>query len=325
MLEAMGAERGSYRRERRNEAGKAARKLKDGEQETMFFGASPTQRQELRQTEDKKGIRVDRDLDMNAAMDRGKLGAPKKVGDNVRLIDIAMGNAPLPGPDAQRIGEAVPGEAVPVESKKAKRKAPKHSSRFARAASAGMQIALRAQEGISPHLQKLGWGAAALFTAAAFAAGPALASLAPELATEAAALRELGWQAARGEGLTALAAWARELGLALAALAAWFALAVRTWRAFRSPSKLVELARTLLLAGLPAVVLGGCALWLGGQLPLPWSAPAGLVEALRGALAPIATHLPIPLWQAAAGFVALVSLVVANGRRRRRPLQQPSS
>jgi len=56
----------------------------------MFFGASPTEREDLRETKDKKKLKLS-DLNLNAAIDRDSLNAPEKVGDNLRLIDMAMG------------------------------------------------------------------------------------------------------------------------------------------------------------------------------------------------------------------------------------------
>ena len=56
----------------------------------MFFGASPTEREDLRETKDAKKLKLS-DLNLNAAIDRDSLNAPEKVGDNLRLIDMAMG------------------------------------------------------------------------------------------------------------------------------------------------------------------------------------------------------------------------------------------
>lgn len=52
-----------------------------------FFGPSPTKKREMRRTkEDRRGIDPIKDLDLNAAPRK----APKQIGTNVRLIDLAM-------------------------------------------------------------------------------------------------------------------------------------------------------------------------------------------------------------------------------------------
>ena len=71
----------SYKDQARQTAG--GQNSRDREQ--MFFGASPTERKDLRETKDKKGIRLD-DLDLHAADEREQ----PKIGENVRLIDMAM-------------------------------------------------------------------------------------------------------------------------------------------------------------------------------------------------------------------------------------------
>lgn len=53
----------------------------------FFFGPSPTKKREMRRTkEERRGIDPIKDLDLNAAPRK----APKQVGQNVRLIDLAM-------------------------------------------------------------------------------------------------------------------------------------------------------------------------------------------------------------------------------------------
>lgn len=90
----MTSERGTYRDDRRKSAGRLASSIRNAGSRAAraFFGASPAQKKRLRKTVDKRGIKVG-DLDMNA-LDRGRFNAPDKVGESVRLIDIAMGNAP---------------------------------------------------------------------------------------------------------------------------------------------------------------------------------------------------------------------------------------
>lgn len=90
----MTSERGTYRDDRRKSAGRLASSIRNAGSRAAraFFGASPAQKKRLRKTVDKRGVKVG-DLDMNA-LDRGRFNAPEKVGESVRLIDIAMGNAP---------------------------------------------------------------------------------------------------------------------------------------------------------------------------------------------------------------------------------------
>ena len=71
---------------RRSAASSASRGSPD---EGMFFGASPTERADLRETKDAKKLKLS-DLDMNAALGRGD--APEKVGKTMSLMDMAMGN-----------------------------------------------------------------------------------------------------------------------------------------------------------------------------------------------------------------------------------------
>ncbi|MCO5165227.1 MAG: hypothetical protein M9894_02510 [Planctomycetes bacterium] len=96
----MTSERGTYRDDRRRAAGRLASSIKSAGSRAAraFFGASPAQKKRLRKTVDKRGVKVG-DLDMNA-LDRSRFNAPDKVGESVRLIDIAMGKAPDgPAPD----------------------------------------------------------------------------------------------------------------------------------------------------------------------------------------------------------------------------------
>ncbi|MBL4845609.1 MAG: hypothetical protein JKY65_08795, partial [Planctomycetes bacterium] len=72
---------------RRGAASAASRGKKDGK---MFFGASPEEREGLRDTKDKKGIKLS-DLNLGATVDRDSLNAPKKVGEALSLMDMAMG------------------------------------------------------------------------------------------------------------------------------------------------------------------------------------------------------------------------------------------
>ncbi len=105
------AERGTYRHDRRQAAGRVASSIKHAGARAarMFFGASPQQKKKLRKTVDKRGVKLD-DLNVNA-LDRSKFHAPEKVGESVRLIDIAMGNAPDgPAPDVLPAPPASPTE-----------------------------------------------------------------------------------------------------------------------------------------------------------------------------------------------------------------------
>src|SRR5688572_3810567 len=66
----------------------------DKKDDGLFFGASPEQKKDLKQTEKPKGVDM-KSLDFNA-LDRDKYNAPEKVGESVRLIDLAMGGGPKP-------------------------------------------------------------------------------------------------------------------------------------------------------------------------------------------------------------------------------------
>ncbi len=89
---------GDYRNQRRKEQKKIARAMQDAaEDDGMFFGASPKQKSDLRETVDKRKRGVDLSkLDLNA-LDRDKYNAPEKVGKSLRLIDMAMSDSgPMP-------------------------------------------------------------------------------------------------------------------------------------------------------------------------------------------------------------------------------------
>lgn len=85
---------GTYRDDRRKSGGRIASSLKDAGRKAAraFFGASPSQKKKLRKTVDKRGVKLNQ-LDLDG-LDRSKFNAPEKVGESVKLIDIAMGNAP---------------------------------------------------------------------------------------------------------------------------------------------------------------------------------------------------------------------------------------
>lgn len=87
----MAGDPNSYREDRRRLAGKLASRLGKGAKR-MFFGASPAEKKALRVTKEPKKTKLS-ELDMNQ-LDRSKFDAPKKVGETIDLIDIAMGNAP---------------------------------------------------------------------------------------------------------------------------------------------------------------------------------------------------------------------------------------
>jgi len=112
---------GDYRQARRKDAAKG----KPPEDEGMFFGASPQQKKELRETKDTRGINLD-DLNLDA-LDREKFGAGEKVGESMRLIDMAMGDEPpatgrRPGP--QRRGRPGPRRAGPPRGRPGRRAPP---------------------------------------------------------------------------------------------------------------------------------------------------------------------------------------------------------
>ncbi|MDF1662897.1 MAG: hypothetical protein P1V97_14065 [Planctomycetota bacterium] len=67
-----------------------------------FFGPSPTKKREMRRTkDDRPGIDPIKDLDLNAAPRR----APKQVGKNVRLIDLAMDDQQFRPPASEKSAE----------------------------------------------------------------------------------------------------------------------------------------------------------------------------------------------------------------------------
>ena len=81
-------DRTSYREQRRKEQGKAARDAKDGPDDGMFFGSSPQEKKERRETKDPRKIDL-KSLNLNA-IDREKYDAPPQVGQTVKLIDLAL-------------------------------------------------------------------------------------------------------------------------------------------------------------------------------------------------------------------------------------------
>ncbi|RMG11663.1 MAG: hypothetical protein D6731_15160, partial [Planctomycetota bacterium] len=82
-------DRSSYKEQRRRE--KPRSDPQQAEDDGVFFGTSPLQKKELRETHDPKKLKVDA-LDLNA-LDREKYHAPKKVGKTLRLIDMAMSDS----------------------------------------------------------------------------------------------------------------------------------------------------------------------------------------------------------------------------------------
>ncbi|MCA8921000.1 MAG: hypothetical protein KDD82_04280, partial [Planctomycetes bacterium] len=82
-----------YRQARRRDT---ASQGKPPEDEGLFFGASPQQKKELRETKEKRAISLD-DLDLDA-LDRERFGAGEKVGQSMRLIDMAIGEEPAVAP-----------------------------------------------------------------------------------------------------------------------------------------------------------------------------------------------------------------------------------
>ena len=106
----MARDRGSYKEQRRDRDGEAARE--SPEDEDMFFGASPSEKAALRQTKEPKKMKL-AELNLNA-VDRDKLGAPEKVGENMRLIDIAMSDTdPPPAPRPRPAAPASTGVTTP--------------------------------------------------------------------------------------------------------------------------------------------------------------------------------------------------------------------
>jgi len=68
----------------------------DNKDDGLFFGTSPTEKKDLRETPEVKKVDL-RSLDFDS-LDRSKYDAPEKVGESLRLIDMAMGKEPAPPP-----------------------------------------------------------------------------------------------------------------------------------------------------------------------------------------------------------------------------------
>lgn len=201
----MARDRGSYKEQRRDRDGDAARK--GPEDEEMFFGASPTEKKALRKTKDPKKLKlVELNLD---AVDRDKFNAPEKVGEGMRLIDIAMSDDDqptrrAPRPTSQRptrreppptsMGE-FPNQPMPPatfddpepDPPPAARRTPKDYVPTGEQGEVGGR--LNVQRPWRNRFERASWVLAVVFTLAGLAAPFALPALDPELAVGAAVER----------------------------------------------------------------------------------------------------------------------------------------
>ena len=199
----MARDRSSYKEQRRDRDGDAARKgPEDG---GMFFGASPSEKKALRKTKDPKKLKlVELNLD---AVDRDKFNAPEKIGEGMRLIDIAMSDddqptrrAPRPTrgdppPPPVSVGE-FPGRPMPStdfddpESNPppAARRTPKDYVPTGKQGE--VEGRLNVQRPWRNRLERASWVLAVVLTLAGLAAPFALPALDPELAIGAAVERE---------------------------------------------------------------------------------------------------------------------------------------
>lgn len=346
----MARDRGSYKEQRRDRDGDAARG--GPEDEDMFFGASPSEKQALRHTKEPKKLKL-AELNLDG-VDREKFGAPEKVGENMRLIDIAMGDSDPPAPPRPRATGPAPRPRPPEPQPEPGRPARRTPSDYVATGEQGeIQAArLHVQRPWRNRIERASWVLAVLIALLGLTASYALPVLSPELAVAAAAGEEHdpwghAW-AERDPGATAWslgpdgipseddlqrpaeatplarwAAWAREAALLVAGALVWLALTLSLTLDLRSPSRAVEAVRVLLLASLPALAGLGALAWGAGLgtpygLPHPPAALAGGVERLLGLSAALPPHPAAP-W--AAAWVGLC-LLVAAGIRRARPQAQ---
>ncbi|MCA8925213.1 MAG: hypothetical protein KDD82_25610, partial [Planctomycetes bacterium] len=298
----MARDRGSYKEQRRDRDGEAARE--SPEDEDMFFGASPSEKAALRQTKEPKKMKL-AELNLNA-VDRDKLGAPEKVGENMRLIDIAMSDTdpppaprPRPAAPASTGRPARPAAPAPEPDPPARRTPTDYVPTGEQGQVQGKLHVLLPWRN---RLERAAWVLAVLIAAAGLALPLALPALHPELAVAAAAERESdldpwghAWDARDvGEfslgpdgvqsaddlqrpapapgGLAHWASWGRELALLLAGGLVWLASTLSLTLDLRSPSRVVEAVRAALLASLPALLGAGAILW-GADQGQAWGVP----------------------------------------------------
>lgn len=262
-----------------------------------FFGAAPWERLRLRRTPQKRTVKPDQ-LDMNAVGRRA--GAPQQVGEGLRLIDIAMGDAPA-GPSDQVLRRKQAAEELARRQAEREAQEEAEARRAARLAEgppeAAPELALAVRTPLRRRLERLAGGVGALLL---------LAGAAPLVLPEQAA---------------ALDPWRTQL-LGLGVGCVWLALVLHQLLAFRERSRLADLLRAAILATGPAAVGAGLCLYLAGALPSLGAPPEALAAPFRArVLEPLAAALPpeLPAHLLLAGAWSALALLAAWTYRRRRP------
>lgn len=262
-----------------------------------FFGAAPWEKLRLRRTPQKRTVKTD-DLDMNAVGRRA--GAPQQVGEGLRLIDIAMGEAPAGPSDAVlRRKEAAEELARRQAERAAQEEAEaRRAARLAEGPAApAPELEVRARTPLRRRVERVAGGLGALLLAT---------GAAPLLLPEQAA---------------ALEPWRTHL-LGLGVGCVWVALVMHQLLAFRERSRLADLLRAAILATGPGAVGAALALYLAGALPSLGAPPEALAAPYRArVLTPLASWLPpeVPAQLALAGAWAGVAFLAAWAYRRARP------
>lgn len=297
---------GTYRDDRRRAGGRIASSLRGAGKKAAraFFGASPTQKKKLRKTVDKRGVKLNQ-LDLDG-LDRSKFNAPEKVGESVKLIDIAMGIAPAgPAPGL------APPPPPPIPERAPRRPRPT-ASRPQRTASGrlpppGAEVDEDEEEQEDEEDERSGagivTGLSSLLALACLvfvlAGGPLLRIVKP--------------------ALVPLADSYRESALVLGLFFTWVAMSLGRLRAPRG-GFVTELVRALLFASAPALGGAGWMLWSVGALPsLPVAPPAAFAfhaSKLLEHVAPLAAATGLAVTYAACVAWGLVCFVVALIVRR---------
>lgn len=322
----MAKDYGDYKNQRHHEGRKLTDGLQKAADDGMFFGASPTERKDLRQTKEKKSFKVE-DLDLNA-LDRDAFGAEKKVGETLRLIDMAMGNEPTP---AQQTAPKRPPPSQKKRPKKAKRGVRKSlgstwsgfMARYTREAKPPEGEAFEAApdykgEGVvvaKPRrfLERLAVLAAVLTLGGAAASwGGALGETVGSWASAANGLAK----DASAEAALRAALSTREALVAVGVSFLWFALGARTLRRPRGSWR-AELLRVAVIAGLPTAV-GAAFLYWTTAVSGSFAPPEPLARPVVELLAPV-SRMGVPAWALGTACLGLLCGSVAGVARLRRP------
>lgn len=265
-----------------------------------FFGAAPWERLRLRRTRDKRPVKTD-ELDLNAVGRRK--GAPEKVGEEIRLIDIALGEAPA-GPSRDVLARKAGVEARAKAELEREAREQAEAERAARLAAGppppAPELTLAVRTPLRRRLERLCGALGGLLLL--------LGALPLWLPEQAAPL--LPWR-------TQL--WAGAGGLL------WLSLVLRQLLAFRERWRALELVRATILAAGPAGAGAGLVLWLAGALPSLGAPPGVLAAPFRArVLAPLEGALPqAPPQLVLAGSWAALAFLAAWGYRSRRPGSLP--